>query len=130
MKELMSKLLSLYGSLKVLHYTCTGKEYYAMHLLADRLIHDIAPLEVIDHLNEYMLGRDDKFIPFDEIMHKEDIADTNPCTCMRDVRSLLANTIRHIEGMKFDSKAIESYLTGVEDSLMSALGFINRTVGE
>ena len=34
---------------------------------------------------------------------------------------------RHIEGMDFEDRGIESYLTAVEDALISAVGFIDKS---
>lgn len=132
MKDLQKKMLALYGSLKNLHYCCKGQQYYGMHIMADRLIEDIDPLGVIDHINEHMLGLEGTFIPFQEIVCKEEIASTDPRACLNDVKRLLRNICRIIQNTNYDDldKGIESYLTGVLDNVISSLGFINQTAGE
>lgn len=126
MKKLMSYMLSIYGSLKNLHYCVDGANYYQMHLLADRLIDDIDPLGVIDHLNEHMIGSDNKFVSFSEIMNKEQICGTSAREAINGCKLLMQKAAREIEGMDFDNRGLESYLTGVEDTLISSVGFLEK----
>ena len=126
MKKIMTQLLSIYGSLKNLHYCVDGPNYYQTHLLADRLIDDIKPLEVIDHIQEHMIGLGDKFVPFQDLMDKEQLADGECRACMESVKTLMQRCARTIEGMDFDDNGLESYMTAVEDSLIAAVGFLDK----
>lgn len=126
MKKLTANLLSIYGSLKNLHYCVDGPNYYQMHLLADRLINDIDPLGVIDHINEHLIGIGDKFIPFQESMDKESVAQINPRATIEETKLLLQKTARMIEGMDCEDRGLEAYLTAVEDTLISSVGFLDK----
>ena len=127
MKKLMTYMVSIYGSLKNLHYSVDGPNYYQMHLLADRLIDDIKPLDVLDHIQEHLIGLGDKFVPFQELMDKESVADPSCRSCLEECKTLMQKAARYIEGMDFEDRGIESYLTAVEDALISAVGFIDKS---
>lgn len=128
MKKLMTYMLSIYGALKNLHYGVDGPNYYNMHLLADRLIDDIDPLGVIDHLNEHQIGSYGTFVPFAEIMDKEQVRGTTPRDTMNCCKTLMQKAAREIESMDFEDRGLESYLTGVEDTLIASVGFIEKSI--
>lgn len=128
MKKLMSYMLSIYGSLKNLHYCVDGPNYYQMHLLADRLISDINPLEVIDHLNEHMIGSEGSFVNFSDIMNKDQICGTTAREAINGCKLLMQKAAREIEGMDFDDRGLEAYLTAVEDTLISSVGFLEKSI--
>lgn len=128
MKKLMSYMLSIYGSLKNLHYCVDGPNYYQMHLLADRLIDDINPLEVIDHLNEHMIGCTGKFVSFKEIMNPDEVCGDSAREAIDGCKLLMQKTARYIECFDFkdEDKGLESYLTAVEDNLITSVGFLSK----
>ena len=128
MKKLMTYFLSIYGSLKNMHYAVNGPNYYNMHVLADRLINDIDPLGVIDHLNEHMLGSYGDFVEFSEIMDSSQVKGKTPRDVMNCCKLLMQKAAREIESMDFEDRGLESYLTGVEDNLIASVGFIEKSI--
>lgn len=127
MKKFLTYMMSVYCSLKNLHYCVDGCNYYQFHMLADRLIKDINPLEVIDHVQEHMIGLGDNFIPFQELVAKEQFCDTTPRAALEQTKTLMQKAARCIETMEFDDKGLESYLTAVEDNLITAIGFLDKS---
>ena len=57
----------------------------------------------------------------------ESIADSSCRSCLEECKTLMQKAARHIEGMEFEDRGIESYLTAVEDALISAVGFIDKS---
>ena len=83
---------------------------------------------MIDHLNEHQIGSYGSFVPFDEIMDKEQVKGKSPREIMNCCKLLMQKAAREIESMDFEDRGLESYLTGVEDTLIASVGFINKSI--
>lgn len=123
MKEIAQLLLSIYGTCKNIHYNGKGKDYYAQHLLGDRLIEELGPFEIIDHLQECtMLGHCKDAINWKDIAINDYIGNDLGYLC-----KLYEALEEEIQSQKFD-KGDESYWTGVLDKINMCKGFVYRSM--
>ncbi len=128
MRKIQELMLALYGNAKNLHYSRSGKNYYGIHKLADKIIKDVDPLGTIDHINEYNLGVGKEPVDFQELFDERLYVEADFLKSLKAIQFILKTLSNHIEEMEFDTRAIESYLTGVQDNVIFALGFVNRTL--
>ena len=116
---------------KTLHWNASGLEYYADHLLFDRIsedIHDlidglvetcIIPLQRVDENKEDFVK---SIFKFDEDAKKENIE-------IKDLLDLVVNTINYCDAVSKIEKmpeGIKTYLTDVSKALLVKGGLIDR----
>lgn len=123
MKNIAQLLFSIYATCKNIHYNGKGKDYYSQHLLGDRLIEELGPFDVIDHLQECsMLGHNKDAINWADITTNDYIGDT-----LDYLLKLYEALEEEICDQKFD-KGDESYWTGVLDKVNMCKGFVHRSM--
>lgn len=130
MKNVASILFAIYGQCKNIHYGADGMEYYAIHLLGDRLIEELAPLDCIDHLEEAsLIGCDKKFVGWEDIPKAELIKNGT----VKDMLEQLLKLYDALEGcldrINMDA-GNESYWTGVLDKVNVCRGFVFKSLRE
>ena len=123
MKEIARLLLAFYGTCKNVHYNGRGDKYYSQHLLGDRLIDELDPFDVIDHMQECtLLGHNKAFLNWNDIICNDYVGDS-----IEHLKDLLEALEEEISNQKFD-KGDESYWTGVLDKVNMCKGFVYRSM--
>lgn len=129
MRNVASILLAIYGQCKNIHYGADGMEYYAIHLLGDRLIEELAPLDCIDHLEEAtLLGNGCDFVGWDKIMKPELIKNGK-------VKDMLQHLLKLYDALESSlcrdmGPGDEAYWTGVLDKVNVCRGFVIKSLKE
>lgn len=130
MKDIAAILFAIYGECKNMHYGASGPIYYAIHLLGDRLIDELDPLGVIDHLQEAtMLGNGKEAIDWSSIAKPSLIKGTS----LKETCEHLLTLYDALEDCLSDKDfncGDESYWTGVMDKVNLCRGFVIKTLGE
>lgn len=130
MNNIASILFAIYGQCKNMHYGAKGMNYYAIHLLADRLIDELDPLGTIDHLQEAtMLGNGKEAINWNSIAKPGLIKGTDTEECLEHLLMLFDALVDCLCDKDFDC-GDESFWTGVCDKVNLCKGFVIRTMKE
>lgn len=130
MKKIAAVLFAIYGQCKNIHYGADGMSYYAIHLLGDRLIEELAPLDCIDHLEEAsMIGNGRKYIGWNDIAKPELIKEGSVKDMLQHLMKLYDTLEDCIESIDFGS-GDESYWTGVLDKVNVCRGFVLKSLRE
>ena len=131
LKKIGRKLNLIYAYSKTLHWNASGLEYYADHLLFDRIASDIQDL--IDGLIETCIipiqrveEKKEDFVKeiftFDEDAKKDNIE-------IKDLLDLVVNTINYCDSVSKIEKmpeGIKTYLTDISKELLVKGGLIDR----
>lgn len=128
MNDIASVLFAIYGQCKNMHYGSNGIVYYPVHLLADRLISELDPLGVIDHLQEAtMLGNGKEALNWNVIAKPSLIKGTG----LEESLSHLKKLYDALEDFICDEDFCcgdEAYWTGILDKINLCRGFVIKTM--
>lgn len=130
MNDIASILFAIYGQLKNMHYGSKGINYYSVHLLADRLINELSPLDAIDHLQEAtMLGNGKEALNWNQIAKPGLIKGTGVEESLKHLLKLF-DALEDCLCEKDFGCGDEAYWTGMCDKINLCKGFVIKTLGE
>ena len=130
MNELIFKLIAIKETAKGIHYTCTGNNAFAVHLLADRVADGID--NFIDSCKESILGADTYPLSSKEYLTTAinlipDIIAGKTKENLFKLYSLIDDTLQYINSMEID-KADENLVGNIAEKLKNNKGLINLQI--
>lgn len=127
MTELLSKLFALYATLKNLHYSARGVEFYSIHKLADEMNDNI--IGYADEIQEnFYLGQGMEATDLGEIYLKASAQTTSGDvdTCLRGVLRLINEILELMPELK--TEPVEDIFSRLSNELYKNKGFVLRTL--
>lgn len=127
MELILIKLLSLYGTLRNLHYAAKGVSFYSIHKMADDLSDGL--LNYIDEIQEnYYLSKGLDSYDWGKITQSssEYIYNGQVGECLRGALVLIEEITNLITELKVEE--VENIFSNLSQYLFKAKGFILRTI--
>lgn len=127
MLDILARLTAIKHYAKDIHYNAKGKEFYAVHLLMDRVVDGLD--DFIDSINEVCyLGAGDVPPSSREVLRIAGavipvITDSGN---LERLIGLIKQTLAELEGIKYSDRADDSLLDSIAQDLKLKLGLLNR----
>ncbi len=127
MLDILARLTAIKHYAKDIHYNAKGEQFYAVHLLMDRVVDGLD--DFIDSINEVCyLGAGDVPPSSREVLRIAGavIPVITESGNLERLIGLIKSTLSELEGIKYSDRGDDSLLDAIAQDLKLKLGLLNR----
>lgn len=124
-KEVIFRVVGLYGSLKNFHYTPTGLSFFATHKEADHILEDL--LDIVDEIQEQtFMGNLLETVDWNIILANSSpyVTSLSGTNIMDDILSSMVSLSEFINGIDNSTRSDNAILDKLDGILAQGIGFL------